>query len=697
MVLTNSKQRNNKRNNNKRKDDTMKKIMAMATAALLCLSVNAADLTVQSGTTHSVGSNEEYGTVTLEGGTVSLNAAQLKCKTVNATANSTIRFNSGKLAAASPWDAYWFQPSSGSTLTLESVDGNDIYLDVGYQRHNFSTGAGTVATTGSGDVVVNSLKSGSDRMYLTFTANNVTWGHSGDLRAVGQGGLRLLQGGALPSGSSTGGIKLEGSTELYLESEANSQVNSIEGSVRSIGWSWLKFGNYKDGTFKNAPNVGGVCNVEKHGSGTTLTLDKTGFYSLTVVGGSVIASGGTTAIHNLDMRAGTMLNVLDTTFAATNSVSFNRTSRVVVGEDGEFDAVGGADAVFNLESSGTVVKRGAGTWNVFGDDALTGRVQVVGGTMRFCYLASCESDQWWRMSITKQSGNPSVNPGELGLFAGSERINQQNLAVVSSKPAAALSAGEAMFPTGSPFAGTEANLSNLFDNGGSGLWGWAAGPGSPVVNENDSSSWLTVVFRVNASQSSKIATSADVRDCYFESWSKGLKVESSPNGADGTWTERGKWTWTGDAGWGRGWLAGDGHRTFTTNTRVALDGIDTAKSSRGIAAGTVVRVDSGATLDMSLVKTTENIVSALEFDAAVGGGTIKDAAFASHGTINIVNATRQSLRSLSVPLTLVNATDADNIKNWTLMLNGVALQSYEIRFADGVMTFLPPGMSVIFR
>ena len=399
----------------------MKKIMAMATAALLCLSINADDLTVPSGTTHSVGSNEDYGTVTLQGGTVSLNAAQLKCQTVNATANSTIRFNTGKLAASS-WDKYWFQPSSGSTLTLESVDGNDIYLDVGYQRHNFSTGAGTVATTGSGDIVVNSLKSGSDRMYLTFTAGNVTWGHSGNLRAVGQGGLRLLQGGALPSGSSTGGIKLEGSTELYLESLADSQVNSIEGSVRSIGWSWLKFGNYKDGTFKNAPDVGGVCNVEKYGVGTTLTLDNTGFTMLDVKNGTVVATGGATTIKDLSMNADTTLNVIDTTFSATNSAALKgATTAVAVGASGVFDAVGGSDASFLLDSAGSVVKRGAGTWNVYPSQTFSGRLQVSGGTLKFRYKEqqSCANDQWWRISITKQAyQTKGVTLAEIGLFAG---------------------------------------------------------------------------------------------------------------------------------------------------------------------------------------------------------------------------------------------------------------------------------------
>ena len=667
----------------------MKKTMAMATAALLCLSVNAADLTVPSGTTHSVGSNEDYGTVTLEGGTVSLNAAQLKCQTVNATANSTIRFNTGKLAASS-WDKYWFQPSSGSTLTLESVDGNDIYLDVGYQRHNFSTGAGTVATTGSGDIVVNSLKSGSDRMYLTFTAGNVTWGHSGNLRAVGQGGLRLIKGGTLPSGSTTGGIKLEGSTELYLESEANSQVNSIEGSVRSIGWSWLKFGNYKDGTFKNAPNVGGVCNVEKHGTGTTLTLDNTGFTRLDVMNGTVVATGGATTIKDLSMNADTTLNVIDTTFSATNSAALKgATTAVAVGASGVFDAVGGSDASFLLDSAGSVVKRGAGTWNVYGESPLSGRLHVAGGTVRFRYKVDCGAEQWWRMSITKQSGNPSPNPGELGLFAGSERINS-GLSASSATTPSSLAAGTVMFPSGSPFRDTSAVIGRMFDDANSGLWGWENGPSSPTITQSDPSTWLTVVFRLASAQSSKVATAADVRNSYYTSYSNGLKVESSPNGEDGTWVERLNKTWEGSKGWDKGWIHGDSHLAFTNNKR---DG--TGAGSRGIAAGTVVRVDSGATLDMSLVKTSENVVSALELDAAVGGGTITDCAFAEQGTLNVVNATRGDLKTLALPLTVVRATGAANLANWKVVLNGVELRSWELRFANDTVTFVPPGAILV--
>ena len=666
----------------------MKKIMAMATAALLCLSVNAGDLTVPSGTTHSVGSNEDYGTVTLEGGTVSLDAAQLKCQSVNATANSTIRFNGGKLAASS-WDKYWFQPSSGSTLTLESVDGNDIYLDVGYQRHNFSTGAGTVATTGSGDIVVNSLKSGSDRMYLTFTANNVTWGHSGDLRAVGQGGLRLLQGGALPSGSSTGGVKLEGSTELYLESQADSYVNSIEGPVRSIGWSWLKFGNYKDGTFKNAPNVGGVCNVEKYGVGTTLTLDNTGFRKLDVKNGTVVATGGATIVNDLSMNPDTTLNVIDTTFAATNSALLkSATTTVAVGASGVFDAVGGSDASFLLDSAGAVVKRGAGTWNVYPSQAFSGRLQVSGGTLKFRYKEqqNCANDQWWRISITKQSNQTKgVTLAEIGLFAAGERVNG-NLSATSAD-VGAMPNGTAKI-TSSDFS--SGIVANLFDSNASTIWGPNWQDPSSSAPKIYGGHPLTIVLRLPSSQAGKVVTAVDLsNNNYFNDHAKSFTVESSSDGEN--WTSRGTYNDLTKADWSS-WYGGSSHFAIPEATR-EVDG--TGQGGFGLLSGTVVRVDSGATLDMSLVKASENVVSALELDAAVGGGTITDCAFAGQGTLNVVNATRSDMRTLALPLTVVRATGAANLASWKVALNGVELRGWKLRFANDTVTFLPPGAVLV--
>lgn len=663
------------------------RISMMTMAVLSCVSVKSADLTIPAGTTRSVDSNEEYGTVSIAGGTVLLNA-QLKCQSINATADSTIKFNGGRLAASS-WDMTWFQPSAGAVLALESVNDKDIYLDVGYQRHYFSSGAGTVATSGSGDVVVNSLKNGNDRMYLTFNANNVSWGHSGDLRVTGQGGLKLLKGGALPSGAATGGIKLEGSTELYLESEADSLVNAIEGPVRSIGWSWLKFGHSNDGVFKNTSNVGGVCHVEKHGADTTLTLGNTAFCKLDVRNGTVVATGGATVIRDLAMAANTTLNVVDTTFAATNTATFNGSAAVSVGEAGVFDAVASKDAVFFLDSAGSVVKRGDCAWNVYPNQAFSGRIHVSGGTMKFCYKEqrSCADDQWWRISITKQAYlQKGVTLAEIGLFAGSERINgglSATTAEVSAMPNGTAKITSSDFSSG--------NVANLFDSNGSTIWGpnWQDPPSSaPDIYGGHP---LTIVLRLPSSHIGKIVTAVDIsNNNYYNDHAKSFTVESSPDGVN--WTTRGSYNDLSRADWAN-WYGGSSHFAVPETTRV-IEGA--GQDGYGIQPSTAVRVDSGATLDLSLVKTSDRNISALEFDMSIGGGTITDAIFAAEGTMNFLNATREELENMSVPFSAVRAAGVGNLKNWKVMLDGAVLPGWHPRICEGFVTFVKPGLMIKF-
>ena len=655
-------------------------VVAGAVALVWAMSAVAADLVVPSGDTHAVGSDESYDTVALQGAVVRLDSAKLSCRTVSATADSTVRFNGGKLGA-SGWDYYWFAPSSGATLTLESVDSKGIYLDVGYQRHNFSQGDGTVATSGSGDVVVNSLKDGSgNRMYLTFNGANVTWGHSGGVRATGEGGLRLLQGGALPSGPSTGGIKLQGSTELCLESLADSQVNSIEGPVRSVGWSWLKFGSYKDGVFKNTSNVGGVCNVEKHGVGTTLTMGNTAFRSLKVAEGNVVVSGGATTVGDLSMSAATTLNVSDTAFTATDSSSFGAASRVSVGEGGVFDVVAGKDATFFLDSAGSVVKRGLASWDIYPSRSLSGRVQVSGGAVKLRYRdrVSCATDQWWRISITKQRYyTRGICTAEIALFSNGERVNAGLVATGASVDS--MPNGTAKITSGDFASG---KVANLFDSNGSTIWGDAGVNPPESAPQVYAGHPLTVVMRLPSGHVGKTITAVDVSDNqYFQDWTRSFTVESSPDGLN--WTPLGSYSWDGDNVTWPNWYGGSSHFAVENATR-EVEG--TERGGYGLADGTVVRVDSGATLDMSLVQPLQCVVSSIEIDAQAGVGTITDVVFAEHGTINVVNATAESLKMLEMPLPLVRATDASNLTNWTLRLNGEELSGHEIGFADGLLT-----------
>lgn len=667
------------------------KSLAVALAGTCTLASYAGNLSVGAGATHTVSSDEAYETVALGGGTVSLKAGALKCQSVTASASSTIRFDGGKLAASS-WDKYWFQPSDGATLQLESVDGKDIYLDVGYQRHYFSSGAGTVATAGAGNLVVNSQKDGSgNRMYLTFNANNVTWGHAGDLVVRGQGGLQLAQGGTLPSGAATGGVKLEGSTELYILGSAESQLNSLEGPVRAQGWTWLKFGHTKSGVFKNAPAIGGNCIVEKHGADTTLTLDNTAFAELDIKYGGVVATGQPTTMRSLIMRADTQLDVADTHFSATEKATFNGSSAVTVGASGVFDAVGAADATFSLDSAGSLVKRGAGAWDIYPSQALSGRIQVSGGSLKLRYkdVQNCANDQWWRVSVTKSDyNNQAVGLAEIGLFASGERVNSGLSA--TSTDVSAMPNGTVKITTANYSSG---NVTSLFDNNASTLWGheWLTDiPSSPIIG------WagkpLTVVMRLPSAHVGKTITGVDIsHNKYNTEFAVRFTLESSADGIN--WTSHGTFNNSNKGNW-PSWCGGESHFAVTEATRV-IEG--TGQGGVGLQPGTVVRVDAGATLDLSLVKASDREISALEFDAAIGGGTITDAVFAHEGTINLLNVSREALKTLKLPLSFVRASSVDNIKNWKVAIDGEVLPNWTFHLGADAVAFAPPGMTVVIQ
>lgn len=663
------------------------KSLAVALASTCTLASYADNLSVGAGTTHTVSSDEAYGTVALGGGTVSLTAGQLKSQSVTASASSTIRFDGGKLAASS-WDKYWFQPSSGATLQLESVDGKDIYLNVGDQRHYFSSGAGTVATAGAGNLVVKSLKHEGQRMYLTFNANNVTWGHAGDLVVRGDGGLQLAKGSSLPSGAATGGVKLEDSTELYILSEAQSQLNSLEGPVRAQGWCWLKFGHSKSGALKNAPAIGDNCIVEKHGTDTTLTLDNTSFGTLEIKYGGVVATGQPTTMRSLIMGADTQLDVADTHFTATEKATFNASSAVTVGASGVFDAVGAADATFSLDSAGSLVKRGAGAWDIYPSQALSGRIQVSGGSLKFRYkdVQNSANDQWWRISLTKPKyDSNAVGLSEIGLFANGERVNR-GLSEASTD-VSAMPNGTAKITTAKYSSGT---VTSLFDADQTTLWGTSV-PDSPKIGY-DGSNPLTVVMRLPSAHVGKTITGVDISHFKYNGvWAVNFTLASSADGIN--WTSYGTFDNSNKGEW-PSWCGGESHFAVTEVTRV-IEG--TGQGGVGLQPGTVVRVDAGATLDLSLVKASDREISALEIDAAIGGGTITDAVFAREGTLNLLNASREALKTLKLPLSFVRADGAGNIKNWNVAIGGKVLPEWEFHVVDDAVVFTPPGTTIVIR
>ena len=115
-------------------------------------------------------------------------------------------------------------------------------------------------------------------------------------------------------------------------------------------------------------------------------------------------------------------------------------------------------------------------------------------------------------------------------------------------------------------------------------------------------------------------------------------------------------------------------------------------------AATPVRVDAGATLDLTDAPSTQ--VSVVEVDGdAVGYGTIVGGACAASGTVRVtMSSGRLPMATTVLPLRLVDCADVENVAGWTLEVNGVVKAKRHLSVAaDGTVTIEPSGLVITFR
>jgi hypothetical protein len=233
-------------------------------------------------------------------------------------------------------------------------------------------------------------------------------------------------------------------------------------------------------------------------------------------------------------------------------------------------------------------------------------------------------------------------------------------------------------------------VTSLFDADQTTLWGTSI-PDSPKIGYDESNP-LTVVMRLPSAHVGKTITGVDISHFKYNStWAVKFTLASSADGIN--WTSHGTFNNSNKGDW-PSWCGGESHFAVTEVTRV-IEG--TGQGGVGLQPGTVVRVDAGATLDLSLVKASDREISALEFDAAIGGGTITDAVFAREGTVNLLNVSREALKTLKLPLSFVRAAGVGDIKNWKVAIAGEVLPGWTFHLADGAASFAPPGMTVVIQ
>ena len=126
----------------------------------------------------------------------------------------------------------------------------------------------------------------------------------------------------------------------------------------------------------------------------------------------------------------------------------------------------------------------------------------------------------------------------------------------------------------------------------------------------------------------------------------------------------------------------------------------TAAQGSGAAAfraSMPITVDPGATLD--LTRANETVFSDLVVDGdAAGYGTIAGGACAASGVVRMTIAGALPQTPILLPLKLVGCADTENVKDWTLEVNGVVKANRRLSVAaDGTLTATITGTVFVIR
>ena len=360
--------------------------------------------------------------------------------------------------------------------------------------------------------------------------------------------------------------------------------------------------------------------------------------------------------------------------------------------DGVNDIGGGADSV-RLE------KTGAGTWSVGGSisvektDVKQGRLIVNNLATRYNY---------YRFTITELWGGKRMQIREFGLFdADGNQVNAGLAENVSVGRPYDLTDGSVQF--GESFTPRTASdaLYMLVDGAGN---TFLDGSRSSNPTKGDSDTWYVFTMKLpdgaqpvrfydikasmgyNASKSS--ADGANWQDnhmCSFEA--RGWRVEASTDGRQWDLLDE---KYHDDAtvapihGAAR-WYHSDDASFNPSNPGWSIPEKPTART---VSLGAV-----SVTGNAELLADAPVEISHLVADAA-SGGFLSNVTFAANGTLDVVNATKETSE---LPLRFSEGTDLRPVMNWVLRIDGIPSNKRKISVANGRLILARQGMIITFR
>ena len=627
--------------------------------------------------------------------------------------------NSYKNSVGSPLNA-----DEGKSIIFKGVNGNPIKVLSVYNRPTyFFLGEGAFRTEGECDFVIEGMgerdavpsryctardqnpypstaTNNPNRSWFRITPNGIwEWAHAGDTRLQGYAWLRLSADNRLPSGSHTGGIKLEPSARGIPRLDMNGYSSEINSLVAGEGTqvtnfatavtSTLTFGMHKDGVLSAV--ISGNIDIVKRNAATRLTVSDTTLpQSFTVVEGTVtVVAGekGVSQFSGLTLEAGSVLEIDGAEVGYTHlennggSVVCRNGGRLVYRKVGP-DTFYHIDATEVMDVGGVHVKEGAlvfsgdtstNEWWRFRfraaettsskleigrialssaiNDMVTGQECLYNSSLLNCKLMSCDTPE----IVAECEGYTNY------VYRSEKATHPKDM----PRGTALLSPGR-KFMYRHPSSGMiQGMLDDLFDLDTSYRYivYWTEMLFEDLkLDEYNPNTWVDVTFRLTEGKNT-----ARAYTFYATKWAQAMArswiVETSPDGM--TWekvderSETPLKTYYTDPGKSYAWYRfPHGYRFTSGHLTGAL----------GFSVDATVRVDAGAILDCTMVVDRQTVKS-LAVDAFVGCGMFKGVSFAETGTINVVNWSRAVLKE-GVSFEVEDSAGMENIAGWSVLKNG---------------------------
>ncbi len=604
------------------------------------------------------------------------------------------------------------------------ADAAQLTIDFGNQRGSLNGGDGSaensVDIVGSGDVKFT--------MYL-----------NGNYPCALRTGAKLNHTGSVTFGSSQGNKSAEFSLEgddlfganvsniCVAASGVSVTLDIAAGTTQTVRrLSFLRAGKDDaitgEGTLRlNAIDADAVFEA-RLADDAALTIEKTGAQSVTApcitnypalkvlagsytitndctIGALTLAEGATLVVDGAAVHADAFDNAGGAvSYLNSGTLDFRQTV-----PDGETEEVRN----WTMNGGTGFVKDGAGTLHLY-DPAVTGLVHVAEGTLSFSRHGLL--DTYYHLVFKEQCAYSGSNVGKFNLRRWMWYAPNAGSYIESPRwaPLDYSSAGEGAMPSeldpgqvtcrknADPFvcrcrsAASGSNYSYLTNDYRNIHWNFISTgttanfcfyESCSLTNAADEASWLH--FWVRLPGNNKYADGVDGFNSFVDYGGGNLTawtVESSATGEDGTWKT------VSDVS---GYVPVNKYNLANNDdTKPQAQFSYTQQGVRNLADTLAVQVDSGAILDFT-AKSGGQTIDRIVFDASAGGGTIRNVAAAAAGVLEIVNADGIPKFGQQIPLVFDGVFGTENFVNWTVTVNGVAVER-ELVFRGGALTFGNP-------